>query len=101
MTNSDTPEQRLPSREPDAAAEQSSENTVLVEDVQPAPESGDGTSSVETASASETLSFVDMLVMAGMLAKEQAYVAQETARREKLPLWRVLVWDCRSLAYGR
>ena len=93
MTNSDTPEQRLPSREPDAAAEQSSENTVLVEDVQPAPESGDGTSSVETASASETLSFVDMLVMAGMLAKEQAYVAQETARREKLPLWRVLVRD--------
>ncbi len=97
MTSSDTPEHRLPSdemaQEPDTAAEHSSENAVLVEDVQPAPESGDGTSPEETASTSETLSFVDMLVMAGMLAKEQAYVAQETARREKLPLWRVLVRD--------
>ena len=74
-------------------AEHSSENAVLVEDVQPAPESGDGTAPEEMASPSVTLSFVDMLVMAGMLAKEQAYVAQETARREKLPLWRVLVRD--------
>ena len=97
MTDSDTPEHRLPSdemaQEPDTAAEHSSENAVLVEDAQPTPESGDGTSPEETPPASETLSFVDMLVMAGMLAKEQAYVAQETARREKLPLWRVLVRD--------
>ena len=93
MTNSDTPEHRLPSQEPDTSAAHSSESTVLVEDVQPAPESGDGTSPEGMASGPETLSFIDMLVMAGMLAKEQAYVAQETARREKLPLWRVLVRD--------
>ena len=93
MTNSDTPEHRLPSEEAATVAEHSSENAVLVEDVQPAPESGDGTAPEEMASPSVTLSFVDMLVMAGMLAKEQAYVAQETARREKLPLWRVLVRD--------
>ncbi len=39
------------------------------------------------------LSFADTLVEAGMLSKEQAATAQETARRERMPLWRILVRD--------
>ena len=34
-----------------------------------------------------------MLMEAGMLSREQATIAQDAARRERLPLWRILVRD--------
>ena len=40
-----------------------------------------------------TFSFTEMLTKAGMLSEQQLVAAQEVARREKLPLWRILVRD--------
>lgn len=40
-----------------------------------------------------TFSFADMLVQARVISEEQASTAQEAARRERQPLWQILVRD--------
>ncbi|MFQ5873207.1 MAG: GspE/PulE family protein [Dehalococcoidia bacterium] len=49
--------------------------------------------SPSTSQSIGVFAFSEMLVRAGMLSQEQAVRAQETAHREKLPLWRILVRD--------
>ena len=93
MINDETRESQPSVDEPDTAANYTPESAVVVEDAPPAPTFGDQESQPEPAREPEVLSFVEMLVKAGMIAEEQAVVAQEAARREKLPLWRILVRD--------
>ncbi len=50
-------------------------------------------SSLDPPRNGKVFSFVEMLVESGMLSAEQATAAQETARDEHVPLWRVLVRD--------
>ena len=93
MTNAETPDEGLPA--PDDEHDQSESprtQTLTAEEPKPPAYQPDEDTS-EPDPEPGNFSFVDMLVKAGMLAAEQAAVAQEAARREKLPLWRILVRD--------
>ncbi|MFN3973821.1 MAG: GspE/PulE family protein [Dehalococcoidia bacterium] len=62
------------------------------------PPDPDGDTPV-TPPAPQPLTLADMLIDAGLLAPEQVDKAQETAKREGRPLWRVLVRD--GLVFSR
>ena len=94
MSNGETPEKDLKAAvEAEGQADTRRTGTLTVEEPEPPNTHEEAKPSPDPRGEPVTLSFVDMLVRAGMLAAEQASVAQESARREKLPLWRILVRD--------
>ena len=60
------------------------ESPGAVEEIGPSP---------DPSQNGKVFSFAEMLVESGLLSAEQARAAQETARDEHVPLWRVLVRD--------
>ena len=87
MTIDGTPEENSTEvREPDNLPQDPPTTTLTIEEEKEE-------ASADTLQRPRSFALAEMLVDAGALSEEQVATAQEAAKREKLPLWRVLVRD--------